>query len=302
MKPNFVIIGAQKSASTFLHHCLREHPEIWLPQGETPAFESPFYDSGAIAQLYREIGERKETIIGIKRPSYLCKAEVPQRLHDELGTPKLLLILRHPLERTRSAYFHYIKEGFAPIEELNRGITELLEGKMQRKWKRSGEIIDFSLYAPALRRYLNIFPRSSLFIATHDRVKTQPLETIQEILAFLGVSQNFSPQSLNKRPQAVTYSLNRLRFLKFKNYFLYDYNQERTFVSRKPSVSTLGKLACKSIDTIDNYILSKLANSKMPRFSPSVEQKLWELFLSDLEETEKLTSVDLSAWRDRSKT
>ncbi|WP_036476599.1 sulfotransferase domain-containing protein [Myxosarcina sp. GI1] len=300
MKPNFVIIGAQKSASTFLHHCLREHPDIWLPEGETPAFESPNFEAGEAKQLYKKIGDRQEAIIGIKRPSYLCRSEVPQRLYDELNTPKILLILRHPLDRTRSAYFHYVSGGFAPLKDLDAGMSELLEGKMQQTWKRSGEILDFSLYAHGLRRYLDIFPRSSLFITTHDRVKSQPLETIQEILAFLGVNQEFVPENLNSRPQAVNYSLKRLRLRILKNYFLYDYNQDRTRLYAKPSVSPVGKLVCKTIDIIDNRILSKFWHSKsMPQFSHSVEQKLWELFLPDIQETERLTSLDLSVWYDK---
>ena len=43
MLPDFVIIGAQKSASTFMQVCLDDHPDIYLPRGETTFFESPDY-------------------------------------------------------------------------------------------------------------------------------------------------------------------------------------------------------------------------------------------------------------------
>ena len=32
MKPNFLVIGAQRAGTTWLYECLREHPEIFLPE------------------------------------------------------------------------------------------------------------------------------------------------------------------------------------------------------------------------------------------------------------------------------
>ncbi|MEN8742466.1 MAG: hypothetical protein ABF308_22210 [Phaeobacter gallaeciensis] len=39
--PNFIVIGAQKSASTFVQARLSDHPEIFMPDGEDPNFETP---------------------------------------------------------------------------------------------------------------------------------------------------------------------------------------------------------------------------------------------------------------------
>ena len=35
MQLDFVIIGAQKSGSTFLHALISDHPNIYMPSGET---------------------------------------------------------------------------------------------------------------------------------------------------------------------------------------------------------------------------------------------------------------------------
>ena len=43
MLPNFLIIGAQKAGTTFIHKCMREHPDIFLPINEVRFFENPEY-------------------------------------------------------------------------------------------------------------------------------------------------------------------------------------------------------------------------------------------------------------------
>ena len=41
--PNFLVIGAQRGGSTFLHNQLRAHPEVFMPALEEGYFDDPFY-------------------------------------------------------------------------------------------------------------------------------------------------------------------------------------------------------------------------------------------------------------------
>ena len=41
---DFVIVGAPKAATTYLHVLLRDHPDVFMPRGESPLFEDPFYN------------------------------------------------------------------------------------------------------------------------------------------------------------------------------------------------------------------------------------------------------------------
>ena len=80
--PRFLIIGAQKAGSTFLHETLRQHPSLFLPRYETPIFEDPFYQAGAVqSELGRILAPaRPDQKPGIKRPDYLGRPECPARL------------------------------------------------------------------------------------------------------------------------------------------------------------------------------------------------------------------------------
>lgn len=105
MLPNFLIIGAQKSATTFLLRCLREHPDVFVPSGEIPFFEDPDYSQGDIesfARLFARGCHKKA--VGLKRPNYLHKPECPERIHRHIPSARLIVILRDPIERAISAY------------------------------------------------------------------------------------------------------------------------------------------------------------------------------------------------------
>jgi hypothetical protein len=38
-----LVIGAQRAESTYVQFCLSNHPEIWMPHGETQHFDDPNY-------------------------------------------------------------------------------------------------------------------------------------------------------------------------------------------------------------------------------------------------------------------
>ncbi len=43
--PDFLVIGAQKAGTTWLHHNLRLHPQIWMPEGEVHYFDRKIKDA-----------------------------------------------------------------------------------------------------------------------------------------------------------------------------------------------------------------------------------------------------------------
>lgn len=38
IKPNFLIVGAAKAATTTIHHYLSQHPEIFMSENKEPSF------------------------------------------------------------------------------------------------------------------------------------------------------------------------------------------------------------------------------------------------------------------------
>jgi len=297
MLPNFIIIGAQKSASTFLQACLNDHPDIYLPSEEIPFFESPDYENGSIRDLEKLFDGRHEKCMGIKRPSYIGRPEVPERILSYLPNAKLLAVLRNPVDRAISAYFHYINYGFIPPLDVEIGIRKLIfDPSYSAVYRRSSEIIEFGYYHKYLRKYSHYMETGRLFVILQEELQSNPLGSIQEAYAFLGVDNEFVPRSLTSRPQKVVYNMTRLKVLRIRNMFMFDYNEERTRLFLK-KMNLVEKAIVKAITTFDKNILSKVLRDGKPEISQDLRSTLYEKYAADIDLLESFIGRDLSIWR-----
>lgn len=297
MLPNFLIIGAQKSATTFLQICLNDHPDIYLPNGETSFFESPDYEQSVIRDLERIFDEKSEKCLGIKRPNYIGKPEVPKRILSHLPNAKLIAVLRNPIDRAISAYYHNVKYGFIPPINVEIGLRKLIsDPSFSAKFRRSPEIIEFGYYYKYLRKYEHYINNNQLLVFLHEDILSKPLESVQKAYDFLGVSNTFIPSSLSLRPQKVLYNLPRLKFVSLRNNFLYVYNQDRTrlFVKNRTFID---KWIVRAITILDRGILSKFLVNNKPKVSSELQKILFEIYAGDIESLEGFIGKDLSAWR-----
>jgi len=297
MLPKLIIIGAQKSASTFMQKCLADHPDVYLPNGETPFFESPDYETSNKGELESIFEGRTEKCLGIKRPNYIGKAEVPSRIQQDLPDAKLIAVLRNPIERAISAYFHNIKYGFLPPLDIEVGMRKLLlDPSYSLKYKRAPEIIEFGFYYKYLTRYSQYMDNNQLLLFLHEDILMQPLESIRKSYEFIGVSPDFIPNSLNSRPMKVIYNLTRLKLCRQRNRFMYEYSDDSARLSAK-KMSPLEKGFAGCITFFDKLIMSKLMPNDKPKIGLELKQMLYDLYSKDIESLEKLINRDLSAWR-----
>ncbi len=297
MLPNFLIIGAQKSATTFIHMCLAEHPEIYMPSQEISYFENPYYYQIPRAQFEKIfIDAYNKKALGIKRPTYLAKPECPKRIKDIIPHAKIIAILRNPIERVVSAYFHYINYGFISLKPIEKGMPELLGGRYRKKYPRAEEIIEFSFYYKNLKRYFDLFNKEQLLILFYKNIMKDKLQQVQNIYRFLKVDNSYIPTRLQSQPQAVIYSLPRIKILRLRNKHLYTYNKDKTRLYSKTQ-NYLDKKICRMIDTFDASFLSSWFNNQKPILSRELRQRLYEIYAQDIQNLEELLHVELSHWK-----
>ncbi len=205
MSLNFIIIGAQKAATSFVHDCLREHPSVQMAIEEIPSFESPDYEHGGKESILNSYSAPQGMICGIKRPSYLGKPEVPDRIHALCPGAKLILVLRNPVDRAVSAYFHYVKHRFIPFTDLSTGMERLLDGSLQTSHPAAKDILEYGFYGRHLRTYLNRFPKVQIHILFHEDIVADGKQVIRSVYRFLGIDPEYQPESIDSRPQAVLF-------------------------------------------------------------------------------------------------
>lgn len=296
MKPDFIVIGAQKSASTFVQGCLQDHPDVFLPDGETPFFESPDYENGSLDALQAIFAGRTESRQGIKRPNYIGRPEVPARIASDLPDAKLIAVFRNPVDRAVAAYFHQIKYGTVPPLELEEGMRRLLDDPVyQKAYPRCSEVIEFGYYAKYITLYQQFLQKGALLPILHEDIISDPLAVVRKCYDFLGVDQSFTPPSLHSRPQKVVYSIPRLRFLTLRNRFMHDYSADKTRLQMR-NMNPLEWLAVAAITLVDRAVVSRLYASQKPKISAELRARLQDIYASDITHLELIIGRDLSAW------
>ncbi len=189
MLPNFLIIGAEKAATTWLARCLAEHRSIFVPPEKELFFFSTRFERGLdwYASHFRDwSGEAR---VGEATPVYLGHPQAPQRIRTTLGEVQLIVSLRQPVDRAYSAYWHNLRRGrISPDSEFN----SCLESDA---W----EIRSRGEYFTHVARYLQVFPRDRLLVLLYDRIQEDSARELRRCLEFLGVDPDFRPSTLQLR-------------------------------------------------------------------------------------------------------
>lgn len=177
--PDFLGIGAQKAATTWLFKRLCMHPEIYFPRGKEVHFwdrrdrgkgEIANYSSMFEGALIDHIGG----LTGDITPAYLLLSEERIREIAELSPDlKLLVMLRNPVDRAISAA--------AQVLRSERGET-LRGNPLFGRYTTEG-----GLYGKHLTRWLSVFPRARLLVLTQDEVRETPREVLRRVSEHLGI-------------------------------------------------------------------------------------------------------------------
>ena len=211
--PNLIVLGAQKSGTTTLHHYLQGHPDIHMSRPiKEPGY---FLDDEVIrthylgdrhASLRREAlldeymsrGYRGEPYFGDSSTAYTLgtrarRLEIPQRIRREVPDAKLVYIVRNPWARIVSAFLHELGKG--------RGAGNI-NGFLNSPGGH--QAIRTSHYASQIAAYLEHFPRSQIQILLFEDLVERGEESMQPLWAFLDL-----PPTRLGRPRQLNRSTNR---------------------------------------------------------------------------------------------
>ncbi len=292
---DFIIIGAQKASSTFIHTVCLHHPKLWSVRNEVPFFEFPHFRNSKTELANQLPNPPKNKFIGIKRPVYLTKDECPRNIYSLYPEVKLIVILRNPIDRFISAYFHYLKDGFIPPLSFEEGVMQIIENPQYIKnYPRANELFEFGMYGKYLQKYLEFFRRDQILVLIHDDLKNKKQNLVNCIFDFLEVDRiKISEQVLNARPMKGIYKVNptRIHLNNFKNKLTYYRNEDNTRIF--PYKNFISKGVGKAADILLEYLYA----GQKPNISKSLKNKLLQIYLLDIELLEQLTSINLEHWK-----
>lgn len=188
---DFMIIGAQKAATSALQQALRGHPDIYMPAGESPFFEDPDYQSHPWEDFATE---QKVRLRGIKRPDYICSDEALGRISQALPEARFILVLREPVSRAVSSYCYMVRHAHLPALALNEGMMRCIDlfesGEMR---DRATEVIRYGLYGSYLAKWQQVYPAERFLVLSQKLVSGEPQRALELAARHLGVDPALLP-------------------------------------------------------------------------------------------------------------
>ena len=271
--PTFVGIGVARGGTTWLHTLLSGHPDVYMPtrRKEVRFFDrnhdrgldwyETFFCPPADAGRYAAIGEIS--------PQYFYCDGCPERIAAELPAAKLLVMLRHPVDR---AYFHY---GFV-VQRRN------FRGSFEEFLALRPVMLDKGFYSRYLDRYLAHFARDRILALVFERAVRDNGTARRALSTFLGLPVDRFPSSVG-RVNASTVP----RFGSLSNVAVTAGRRLRN--TRLESVVDLAaRHGVRGAITKGNAL---------PRLNGDLRADLSERYHVEFDELERRFGIDVSCWR-----
>lgn len=197
--PDFIIGGAPKCGTTSLHFILAQNAAVGIPDEEIHYFDADdpithpdflhvedsklrWFDTRTshvknfdwYASRFAPFQESAR--IGEDSTTYLFSAVAARRIKALLPDVRLIFVLRDPVKRAYSQYWHLIRSA-----RLSCSFEEALS--------RHSSIILGSTYAPHLAQYLEIFGSEAIHIAVFEDFMSDQQSFINQATDHIGAPQ-----------------------------------------------------------------------------------------------------------------
>jgi hypothetical protein len=265
---DFLIIGAAKSATTWLQHSLQREPSIYMPDPELHYFSRQF-QNGQDWYLGQFDKSGSHQTVGEKSNSYLEKPEAAQRIRNALPDVKLIVQLRNPIERAYSDYCMLLRRG-----EVGKDIERYLDPRHSG----GGRFLAGGRYFHQLKVYLDLFKREQLLILFYEDVKSAPQQQLDHIHGFLQLDPKIQLRPLEAR-------------VKDKATPILPLGLRKAVKPLKPILSPFRK------NPIMRALHSSLAQPETyPALHPDLCLRMLDYYAPDTERLGALVGEDLSGW------
>lgn len=206
--PDFIIIGAQKSGTTSLYEYLIKHPYIYSASVKEVGYFDRYYSNGIkwyrshfpslLRKFYTKNILRQPFITGEASTGYILNPHALKRISEILPQEKLIVLLRNPVERAYSHYWHTVKLGKETLsfeEALKREEERIGDAWKQMLCNENYYNPDISLYAyihtahyiDQIKVLMDLFPKKQILILDAKNLEMAPSSTFRQVLEFLNM-------------------------------------------------------------------------------------------------------------------
>lgn len=204
--PDFLVIGAQKSGSTSLFNYLSLHPQV-LPAVQKEIFYfNNEYSRGEnwYRQFFplRSMLRRGGALTGEASTTYLNSPECAIRVRELIPDAKLIAVLRDPVERAISHYFHRRRTG-----RETRSLEDVFCPKFFCALQADSPLpaedklyFERGLYADHLCGWLEVFPSAQLKVVKAEDMFKDVNLILNHLHDYLGLKSHSLEQHRTFNP------------------------------------------------------------------------------------------------------
>ena len=219
ISPDFIVIGAMKSATSAIYDYLCRHPRVIyrLPKETHFLSKEHAYQQGwnwYLSQfaIKQNITGDRHILAGEASPSYMYSLDAAARIKTAFPDLKIIVSLRNPVDRAISHYYHQvsrvkdeprnIQDAFSATE-IAKSIAALksfgddeITLRRNDKWNTTRYLCN-GLYAKYLKHWLRIFPPEQLLILDYHQLETNSDLFLNRLFSFLDL-QDEIPANVEK--------------------------------------------------------------------------------------------------------
>lgn len=279
---NFIGIGGQKCASTWIYDILEGHPQVCLSSGKELDFFSNYWDRG-FSWYLNKFDKRKihsALAIGEVSPSYLSDTDAPKRAAQYNPDMRIILTLRNPLDRAYSNHKHNIRQGFVSDNDNLSFEAEL---------DKNPTYVEHGFYGQHLSNWLQSFPSNQIFIVFFEEIVSNPTEVACSLYRFLGLSSDYTSPNIDKKSNESAAVANVQVAL------LIDNIRNVIKTSRISWIWTF--LRAIGLRHLYRAWNGRNVVTSIPKMKTETRTRLAKIYNDDLTLLESLTKRSLDAWR-----
>lgn len=283
--PTFLILGAQKSGTTWFARMLGRQPAVFIPERKELHFFTRHYGKGErwYASQFAHAQDPGFRLRGEATPNYLavnCKGytEVAQRIAEYRRDMRFVVLLRNPIDRALSAYFHHVMRGrFNPLQRPETHLQALLDGH------DVAGILEFGRYGEQLEHYFGLFDRHQFLVLIYEElvdgaVRAALYETLRFLRAPTTEPQGPFDERLNVSPR----SRGAARLGAILSVWMQDDLTRMRF-------GGITRGLARKVDVLGGQHLE---------LSPEVRRRLADVYRSDVNLLRRLLARPIPLWRD----
>jgi hypothetical protein len=213
----------------------------------------------------------------------------------------MIAILRNPVDRAISQYYHLIRSGRLPVAPADDAFAAYLRGDFQPPFAKR-LVLDFGRYAAGIETFGRHFPAEQLLIMTDLDLAAGKREVFRRACRFVGVDNDFVPATIALPRNQGVYFTPILALIQRLNSMGFTFDPQLGTQFLRPGVraSAARRLAISTSRL--SALLRHFVHAQEPKVSPRIRHALLEYYRQDIDQLEKYTGFDLRAWKSAAQT